>query len=292
MLFSGVFTAIVTPFKNGSVDEDAFRKLIDWQIAEGISGIVPCGTTGESATLSHDEHEHVVKICIEQVKGRVPVLAGAGSNNTTEAIRLTRFAKEAGADGALLITPYYNKPTQEGLYQHFSAVAKAVDIPLVPYNVPGRTGCNMLPETIARLARDFPSIVGIKEATGSLKQGSEVVQLCPDGFSVLSGDDFTALPLWSVGGSGVISVTANIAPRRMASMWTAFKSGDLKKALKIHNELFPLHSAMFIESNPIPVKTSLALMGRMSGEMRLPLYSMSEAHRQSLITELHKQQLL
>ena len=185
MLFSGVMTAIVTPFRDGKVDEEAFRRLIDWQIEEGVNGLVPVGTTGESATLSHEEHRQVIEICVDQVKGRVKVLAGAGSNNTIEAIQLTEFAKKAGANGALLITPYYNKPTQEGLYQHYAAVAKAVDLPIVPYNVPGRTGCNMLPETIGRLARDFSNIVGIKEATGSMKQGSEVVQSCPEGFSVL-----------------------------------------------------------------------------------------------------------
>ena len=292
MLFSGVMTAIVTPFRDGKVDEEAFRRLIDWQIEEGVNGLVPVGTTGESATLSHEEHRQVIEICVDQEKGRVKVLAGAGSNNTIEAIQLTEFAKKAGADGALLITPYYNKPTQEGLYQHYAAVAKAVDLPIVPYNVPGRTGCNMLPETIGRLARDFSNIVGIKEATGSMKQGSEVVQSCPEGFSVLSGDDFTALPLWSVGGCGVISVTANIAPKRMASMWQAFKAGDLKKALEIHNALFPLHRAMFIESNPIPVKTALGIMGRMSEEMRLPLYKLSSEHRDALVNELRKQQLI
>ncbi len=292
MLFSGVLTAIVTPFKNGGVDEEAFRALIDWQISQGVHGLVPCGTTGESATMSHDEHMRVIEICIDQVKGRVPVLAGSGSNNTTEAVSLTRFAKKAGADGALLITPYYNKPTQEGLYQHFAAIAKAVDLPLVPYNVPGRTGCNMLPPTVARLAKDFSNIIGIKEATGSLHQGSEVVQATPEDFAVLSGDDFTALPLWAVGGQGVISVTSNIAPARMASMWNAFKAGDLKKAREIHESLFSLHTAMFVESNPIPVKTSLHLMGRMELEMRLPLCPMSDAHLETLKAELKKQNII
>lgn len=290
--FHGAFTALVTPFKNGKIDEEAYREFIEWQIEQGIDGLVPCGTTGESATMTHDEHEAAIRICVEQVNKRVPVIAGAGSNNTREAIPLTQFAKNVGADAALHITPYYNKPTQEGLYQHFKTICSEVSMPVILYNVPGRTGCNMLPETIGRLARDFSNIVGIKEATGSMKQGSEVVQSCPEGFSVLSGDDFTALPLWSVGGCGVISVTANIAPRRMASMWQAFKAGDLKKALEIHNALFPLHRAMFIESNPIPVKTALGIMGRMSEEMRLPLYKLSSEHRDALVDELRKQQLI
>ena len=202
MQFFGALTALVTPFKNGAVDEAAYREFIEFQISEGIHGLVPCGTTGESATLSHEEHERVIEICIDQVKGRVPVLAGAGSNNTIEAIRLTRFAQKAGADGALLITPYYNKPTQEGLYRHFKAIAEAVDMPLVPYNVPGRTGTNLLPATLSRLAHEFPNIVGVKEATGDMSQCSLIMEQCPKGFSLLSGDDFTALPLLSIGGSG------------------------------------------------------------------------------------------
>ena len=290
--FHGAFTALVTPFKNGKIDEEAYREFIEWQIEQGIDGLVPCGTTGESATMTHDEHEAAIRICVEQVNKRVPVIAGAGSNNTREAIPLTQFAKNVGADAALHITPYYNKPTQEGLYQHFKTICSEVSMPVILYNVPGRTGCNMLPPTVARIARDVPDVVGIKEATGSMKQGSEVVQSCPEGFSVLSGDDFTALPLWSVGGCGIISVTANIAPKRMASMWQAFKAGDLKKALEIHNTLFPLHRAMFIESNPIPVKTALGIMGRMSEEMRLPLYKLSSEHRDALVNELRKQQLI
>lgn len=292
MLFSGVLTAIVTPFKNGQVDEDAFRALVEWQIAEGVDGIVPCGTTGESATLSHKEHDHVIELCIDAVKGRVKVLAGAGSNSTAETIMMTTNAKKAGADGALLITPYYNKPTQEGLYQHFAAVAKAVDLPLVPYNVPGRTGCNMLPPTVARLAKDFPNIVGIKEATSNMQQGCDVIMSCPEGFSVLSGDDFTALPLWSIGGTGVISVTANVRPRAMSAMWKAFKAGNLAEAQRLNRELFPLHRALFLESNPIPVKMALAFMGKMSMEMRLPLYPMGEEHTAQLKAVLSAQGVL
>ncbi|WP_296304733.1 4-hydroxy-tetrahydrodipicolinate synthase [uncultured Desulfovibrio sp.] len=292
MLFSGAMTALVTPFKNGAVDEDAYRALIEWQIAEGIHGLVPCGTTGESATLTHEEHERVIGICIEQVAGRVPVLAGAGSNNTEEAIRLTRFARKAGADGALLITPYYNKPTQEGLYRHFRAIAGAVDIPLVPYNVPGRTGCNMLPATLGRLARECPTIVGVKEATGDLHQGSQTIAACPRGFSVLSGDDFTALPLMSIGGSGVISVTSNIMPGAMSRMCTLFKEGNLAEAARLHHELYDLHQAMFVESNPIPVKTALALMGKMDLELRLPLCPLSDAHLDELKAALHRHALI
>ncbi len=292
MQFSGALTALVTPFKNNALDEEAYRAFIEHQISEGIHGLVPCGTTGESATLTHEEHERVIEICIDQVKGRVPVLAGAGSNNTMEAIRLTKFAQKAGADGALLITPYYNKPTQEGLYQHFKAIAQAVDMPLVPYNVPGRTGCNLLPATLARMAHDFPNIVGVKEATGDLIQGSRVLESCPENFSVLSGDDFTALPLMALGGRGVISVTSNLVPGRVAAMCNAFNKGDLKEAARIHHALFPLHDAMFFESNPIPAKTALALMGRMEAEIRLPLCPMAEGTKQKLIEVLRQQNLI
>lgn len=282
MLFHGAMTALVTPFKDGRLDEPAYRALIDWQIAEGIQGLVPCGTTGESATLSHDEHERVIGICIDQVAGRVPVLAGAGSNNTSEAVSLARFAKQAGADGALLITPYYNKPTQEGLYRHFRAIAEAVDLPLVPYNVPGRTGCNLLPETLARLAADCPGIVGVKEATGDLAQAARVIRSCPAGFGALSGDDFTAMPFLSLGGVGVISVTSNILPGRVSAMCRAAAAGDFKAAAAAHLEMFDLHQAMFMVSNPIPVKTALALMGRIGPEMRLPLAPLDDAETERL----------
>ena len=292
MLFSGAMTALVTPFKNNTVDEETYRAFIERQITEGIHGLVPCGTTGESATLSHEEHERVIEICIEQAKGRVPVLAGAGSNNTSEAIRLALFAKKAGADGALLITPYYNKPTQEGLYLHFKAIAETVDLPLVLYNVPGRTGCNMLPPVLSRLARDFSNIVGVKEATGDMVQGSETLEACPESFSVLSGDDLTALPLMALGGRGVMSVTSNLVPGRVAAMCNAFAKGDPAGAARLHHELFPLHQAMFMESNPIPAKTALALMGRMESEMRLPLCPMSESGKARLIEVLRRQGLL
>jgi len=271
MHFTGAFTALVTPFINGQVDEDSYRKLIEWQISEGINGLVPCGTTGESATLNHKEHEKVIEICIQQAAGRVPVIAGVGSNNTTEAIRLTVFAKKAGATAALHITPYYNKPNQEGLYQHFAAIAKEVDLPIIAYNVPGRTGCNLLPATLARLANDYGNIIGVKEATADLIQVSDIIELCPKGFVVLSGDDFTVLPTLVVGGHGVISVTANIAPSIMAHLCSAYRANDLDLARKIHYELAPLNRAMFIDTNPIPVKAALVMMGLISNEFRLPL---------------------
>lgn len=292
MLFSGAMTALVTPFKNNTIDEEAYRAFIEFQITEGIQGLVPCGTTGESATLSHEEHERVIEICVDQAKGRVPVLAGAGSNNTKEAIGLAKFAKKAGADGALLITPYYNKPTQEGLYQHFKAIAREVDFPLVPYNVPGRTGCNMLPATLARLANDFPNICGVKEATADMTQASLILESCPKTFAVLSGDDFTVLPMLAIGGHGVISVTSNIVPGKMAQLCNAFKAKDIEKAQALHHELMPLNQAMFYESNPIPVKTALSLMGRMGGELRLPLCPLGEANRDKLVAVLKAQKLI
>lgn len=292
MLFHGIITALVTPFKGGKVDEVAYRELIERQIAAGIHGLVPCGSTGESATLSMKEHEEVIEICIDQVKGRVPVLAGAGSNNTVEAISLTKFAKEAGADGALLLTPYYNKPTQEGLYQHYSAIAKAVDLPLVPYNVPSRTGCNMLPPVVGRLARDFPQIVGIKEASGNVVQGCEVIEACPEGFLLLSGDDFIALPLIVLGGAGVISVTSNIIPEKMVAMYNAYVDGRLQEAVKIHHEILPLHHAMFIETNPQPVKAALAMMGQIGNEIRLPLCQMSDENTARLKQVLQQYKLI
>ncbi len=274
MRFTGALTALVTPFKDGKVDEDAYRGLIDWQIEEGIDGLVPCGTTGESATLSHDEHKRVIRICVDQTKGRVPVVAGAGSNNTAEAIELTRSAKEAGADGALLITPYYNKPTQEGLVEHFRAIAKEVSMPFVVYNVPSRTGTNLLPKTLGRMAREIPEVVAVKEATGDLKQVSQVVEECGPGFQLLSGDDFTVLPLLSLGGIGVISVVSNITPSKMAGMCKAYAVGDLERAKALHFELMPLSRAMFLETNPVPAKTSLSLMGKLHFEVRLPMTPM------------------
>ncbi|MFP3867862.1 MAG: 4-hydroxy-tetrahydrodipicolinate synthase [Desulfobacteraceae bacterium] len=280
-MFQGAIVAIVTPFKNGQLDEEAYRQLIEFQIDNGTHGIVPCGTTGESATLSHAEHKRVVEICLDQVKKRVPVIAGSGSNNTAEALELTKHAQDAGADAALMITPYYNKPTQEGLYQHYKKIAEATKIPIIVYNVPGRTSLNLLPETVARLA-EFPNIVGIKEATGDLKQGAKVIELCGDKITVLSGDDFTALPLMAMGGKGVISVISNVAPRDMAQMCDAFLGGDLARARQLHYKMLPLMEAMFFETNPAPAKTALRLMGKITGEVRLPLCAMSPANEEKL----------
>jgi len=280
-MFKGSMVAIVTPFKNGKVDEKALGDLIEFHVKNGTDVIVPCGTTGESATLSHEEHHRVVELTVRTVNKRVPVVAGAGSNSTEETIDLTRYAKKAGAQGVLLITPYYNKPTQEGLYQHFKKVAQSVDIPIVLYNVPGRTGVNMLPATVARL-RATQNIVGIKEATGDMKQVSEIIRLCGKDFDVISGDDFTTLPLLCLGGVGAISVTANVVPADAAGMFDAFFAGKMEEALKFHFKMEPLHSAMFIETNPIPVKTSLALMGKIAEELRLPLCPMADANKEKL----------
>lgn len=271
MEFRGAFTALVTPFQNGRVDEERYRALIEWQIEQGIHGLVPCGTTGESATLSHEEHKRVIRICVDQVKGRVPVLAGAGSNNTKEAIELTREAKEAKADGALLITPYYNKPTQHGLIEHFAALAAEVSMPFIVYNVPSRTSVNLLPETLAKMKKRIPEVVGVKEATGDLNQISRVVEYCGEDFMVLSGDDFTVLPTLAVGGRGVISVVSNIVPNLMAGLCDAFSSGDLATAKALHFRMSPLYRAMFLETNPVPAKTALARMGRLHFETRLPM---------------------
>ncbi|MBC7357467.1 MAG: 4-hydroxy-tetrahydrodipicolinate synthase [Desulfacinum sp.] len=276
-MFQGAFVAIVTPFRNGAVDEPALRDLIEFQIENGTHGIVPCGTTGESATLTHEEHERVIEITVDQVKGRVPVIAGTGSNNTAEAIRLTKHAKECGADGALMISPYYNKPTQEGLYQHFKTVAETVDLPIILYNIPGRTAVNMEPETIARLAR-IQNIVGVKEATGSMKQITDIIRLCGEDFVVLSGEDYVTFPLMCVGGKGVISVVSNVAPRDMADLCTHFLEGRFREAQDLYYKLLPLCHAMFVETNPAPVKTALKLMGKIdSDHVRLPLVPTSEA---------------
>lgn len=290
-MFHGSIVAIVTPFRKGKIDEKAFGELIDFHLRSGTHGIVPCGTTGESATLSHEEHKRVVELAVKMAGGRIPVIAGTGSNSTEEAIAFTRHAKAAGAAGALLITPYYNKPTQEGLYQHYKAVAKAVDLPLVLYNIPGRTGVNMLPATVARLM-EFDNIIGIKEGTGSLQQISDLVQLCGERLVILSGDDFTALPTMAVGGKGVISVTANIAPADMAQMIEAAARGDYGRARKLHDQLYPLHQVMFVETNPIPVKAALALMGKCADEVRLPLWHMSDENLKKLKAALKRYGLL
>ncbi|SDL13619.1 4-hydroxy-tetrahydrodipicolinate synthase [Maridesulfovibrio ferrireducens] len=271
MTFQGAFTALVTPFKDGAIDQDAYRELIEWQIEQGIDGLVPCGTTGEAATMTHEEQGEAIRICVEQAKGRVPVIAGAGSNNTKEAVYLTDLAKKAGADATLQITPYYNKPTPQGLLEHFKALSKEASMPFFLYNVPGRTGLNAQPETIARIAREVPDVIGVKEATGNLEQCSNLIEQCPEGFIVFSGDDFTVLPLLSIGGHGAISVVSNIAPKLMSEMCAAYRAGNTAKAKEIHYKLQPLNRAMFIETNPIPVKTSLGMMGKLETSFRLPI---------------------
>ena len=263
--FHGAFTALVTPFKNGKIDEEAYREFIEWQIEQGIDGLVPCGTTGESATMTHDEHEAAIRICVEQVNKRVPVIAGAGSNNTREAIPLTQFAKNVGADAALHVTPYYNKPTQEGLYQHFKTICSEVSMPVILYNVPGRTGCNMLPPTVARIARDVPDVVGIKEATADLIHVSDLVEQCPEGFQILSGDDFTVLPHIAV---------------------------DMDEARRLHFKLMPINRAMFLETNPIPVKTAVCMMRGLDLEFRLPMVPLMPDNLEKLTKILNDCDLL
>ncbi|WP_333652969.1 4-hydroxy-tetrahydrodipicolinate synthase [Dissulfurispira sp.] len=280
-MFKGSIVAIVTPFKNGKFDEKTYGDLIEWHIKQGTHGIVPCGTTGEASTLGLEEHYMVIEVAVKAANKRIPVIAGTGANSTDEAIEITKKAKKLGADGALLVTPYYNKPTQEGLYRHYKAVADAVKIPIVLYNVPGRTAVNMLPSTVARLT-ECKNIVGIKEATGDMKQASELIRLCGDRLTVLSGDDFTTLPLLALGGHGAISVTANVAPKDSAEMYNAWANGDIAKARELHYKLEPINSAMFIETNPIPVKTALAMMGKIKEEFRLPLCEMSKANKEKL----------
>jgi 4-hydroxy-tetrahydrodipicolinate synthase len=280
-MFQGSIVAIVTPFINGAVDEEKLRQLVEFQIENGTDAIVPCGTTGESSTLDYEEHDRVIKIVVEQVNKRVPVIAGTGSNSTREAIEITQHAKDLGADGALLVTPYYNKPSQEGLYLHYSAIANAVALPQVLYNVPGRTAVNLLPETVARLAK-HSNIVAIKEATGSLQQASEVLALCGDNITVLSGDDFITLPMMACGAKGVISVTANIMPKEVAALVDAFNAGNMEEAKRLHLYLLKISNAMFIETNPVPVKTGVALMGKCRDEVRLPLAPLAEANRSKL----------
>ncbi len=291
-MFRGAFTALVTPFRDGRVDEPRLRELVERQIAAGIDGLVPCGTTGESPTLSHEEHDRVIEVVVEQTRRRVPVLAGTGSNSTEEAIRLTKHAREVGADGALMVAPYYNKPTQEGLYQHYRRVAREVKgFPIVIYNIPGRTGVNILPETMARLA-EIDGIVGLKEATGSLAQAIETISLCPRDFVVLSGDDLLTLPLLAVGGAGVISVASNVVPADVKAMVAAWFAGRPDEARRLHDRLVPLTQALFVETNPAPVKTALAMLGQIEGEIRLPLCGLSEASARKLRGALRQYGLL
>ena len=290
--FQGSIVALVTPFTDGKVDEAKLKQLVEMHVAQGTDGIVPCGTTGESPTLSHDEHRRVVEIVIEAARGRLHIIAGTGSNATSEAIDLTRHARKAGATGALVVNPYYNKPTQEGLYRHFRAVAEAVDLPIVVYNIAGRTAVNVETDTLARLVKDCPNIVGVKEASGSLDQMTQVVLACGPDFSVLSGDDNLTLPLMSVGGRGVISVVANIVPRETAEMTHAALAGDWNLARDLHLKLFPLSRAMFLETNPIPVKEAMGMMGMLAPEFRLPMCPMGAANRERLKTILTQHGLL
>jgi len=290
-MFKGSIVAIVTPFRNGKVDEKALGNLIEWHIKQGTHGIVPCGTTGESATLDYEEHHRVIKFTVETVNKRVPVIAGTGANATDETIMITKEAKKSGADAALVVAPYYNKPTQEGLYRHYKAVAEAVKIPIILYNVPGRTAVNILPSTVARLA-EIKNIVAIKEATGDMKQASEIIRLCGNRITVLSGDDFTTLPLMALGGKGTISVSANVAPRLVSQMCELWEKGKFDEARKLHFKLEPLNAAMFIETNPIPVKTALALMGKIQEEFRLPLCEMAPANREKLKAVLKDMKLI
>ncbi|HEY5997496.1 MAG TPA: 4-hydroxy-tetrahydrodipicolinate synthase [Candidatus Deferrimicrobiaceae bacterium] len=280
-MLEGTIVAIVTPFKNGKLDRKALKALVEFQIKNGTKAIVPCGTTGEASTLSYEEHEAVIDIVIETAKGRVPVIAGTGSNNTDEAIELTKYAKKAGADASLVVTPYYNKPTQEGLYRHYRALADAVDLPMVLYNVPGRTGVNLLPATVARLA-EVKNIVAVKEASGNLGQVCEILRSVPKDFTVLSGDDGLFFPMMALGAKGVISVASNVAPRLMADLYDAWTAGDVERARSIHFKLWPLFDVLFVETNPIPVKTAVALMGLCAEEFRLPLCPMGADNKKKL----------
>ena len=280
-MFSGSFTAIVTPLKNNKVDFDAYKKIIDMQIEAGITGIVPCGSTGESATLSHQEHDEVIQKAVEFSKGKLKVIAGTGSNSTAEAIRLSKHAQEAGCDGVLLVAPYYNKPTQKGLYLHYKEVANAINIPVVLYNIQGRSAVNIEPKTIAQLAKDCKNIVAVKEASGSLDQMSQIRMLAPN-MDLISGDDALTVPIMAIGGTGVISVLSNICPKVVADLVNAMLKKDLDKANEIAFKWLPLVKAMFIETNPIPVKAAMAMMGICSDEMRLPMCSLSDEHKESL----------
>ncbi len=280
-LFSGSFTALITPFRDGEIDETALRGLVEFQLRNGTNGLVPCGTTGESATMSEAEHHQVIEIVLEQTAGRVPIIAGTGTNNTRTTIEHTRHARAAGADAALVVVPYYNKPTQEGLYRHYATIAEATDLPIILYNVPGRTGVNMTPETVLRLA-EIPTIAGVKEAGGSLDQVSQIVIGARSDFAVLSGDDSLTLPIMSVGGRGIISVVSNIVPDAVAELTGACLRGDFATARAVHYRLFDLCRAMFIENNPTAVKTAAAMLGLCSGELRLPLTAMADQNRRTL----------
>ena len=280
-MFKGIITALVTPLRNDRVDEEALRRLVDEQIRAGIDGLVPVGTTGESPTLSNEEHIRVIEVVVQETKKRVPVIAGTGANATREAIELTTAAKAVGADATLQVTPYYNKPTQDGLFRHFKAVIDAAALPTVVYNVPGRTGCDLLPETIARLC-ELPLMVGVKEATGNLQRAAQIIARVGDRVAMLSGDDATAMPFFALGGQGCISVVSNVVPADFAAMWDAAAAGNWNKARELHYKLLPLSDGLFIEANPIPVKAALAMMGKITDEIRPPLYPMAGANREKI----------
>ena len=290
-MFKGSITALITPFRDGGVDAKAYQDLVAWQLAEGTDAVVPCGTTGESPTLTHEEHHRVVELCLEVAKGKVPVIAGTGSNSTDEAIDLTRHAQKAGADAALVVAPYYNKPTQEHLYRHFKDIHDATDIPIVLYNVPGRTVVEIAVDTVARLAK-LPRIVGIKDATSDINRPTLMRIACGDDFCLISGEDGTALPFLAAGGVGCISVTANIAPRLCADMQRAWREGDVRKAQDIHTRLAPVHAAMFCESSPGPVKHAASLLGKCTADCRPPLYGISEASRKKVEDALRQAGIL
>ncbi|MBN2533594.1 MAG: 4-hydroxy-tetrahydrodipicolinate synthase [Spirochaetales bacterium] len=291
-MFKGVFTALITPFKdNGDIDETALRKLVDFQLENGINGIVPMGTTGESPALNHDEHIKTISIVTEQVNGRVPVIAGTGSNCTREAINLTKRAKDTGVTASLQVAPYYNKPTQEGFYRHFMEIAESVDIPVIIYNIPSRTSKNIENSTTLRLA-EHPNIIGVKEASGDINQMMDLILKKPESFTVLSGDDNLTYPLMALGGNGVVSVASNIIPGRMVSFCDAALKGDYPAARKMHYELFPLFKALFLETNPIPVKAALALMGKIKEVYRLPMCPMLKENKEKLITVLKQYNLI
>lgn len=291
IMFEGSTVAIVTPFLNGKLDEKSLCELIEWHIEQGTDSIVPCGTTGEASTLDYDEHYRVIEVTVQTVNNRIPVIAGTGANSTDEAVMMTKKAKALGADGALLVAPYYNKPSQEGLYRHYTECARAVDLPLVLYNVPSRTGVNMLPATVARLA-EMQNIVAIKEATGDMRQVSEIIRLCGDALTVISGDDFTTLTLMALGGKGAISVVANIAPQDVSAMCSAWSAGNTEEARRLHYRLEPLNKAMFIETNPVPAKTALSMMGKIRDEVKLPLCEMSQENREKLKNVLIDQSII
>jgi len=280
-MFKGVITALVTPFRGDAIDEEALRRLVDEQIRAGVDGFVPVGTTGESPTVTVEEHIRIIKIVVEETRKRVPVIAGTGANSTREAIELTSEARAVGADGTLQVTPYYNRPTQDGLFRHFKAIADAVPLPMVVYNVPGRTACDLLPETMARLC-EVPLVVGIKEATGSAQRAAQIISRVGDRMVVLSGDDATAFPLYALGAHGCISVVSNVAPAEMAAMWDAAVAGNWTKARELHYRVFPLSEGLFIEANPIPVKAALAMMGKITDEIRAPLYPLAGANREKV----------